>query len=109
VSATHDPASPECAAVHRALALLGRAWAGAALWSLLDGARRYGEIRERLGGVSDAVLAARLRELCAAGLVERQVEPGPPVAVRYELTDAGRDTRAVLEALRTFGQRHPEV
>jgi len=97
----------DCDAVHRALALLGRAWAGAVLWAMLDGAERFTEVRAAVPGISDAVLTARLRELCAHGLAERRVEPGPPVAVRYLLTDAGRATGPVLEALRDFARDHP--
>ena len=97
----------DCEAVHRALALLGRAWAGAVLWAMLGGAERFSEIRAAVPGISDAVLTARLRELCDHALVERQVAPGPPVAVRYLLTDAGRATRPVLEALRDYARQHP--
>jgi DNA-binding HxlR family transcriptional regulator len=99
----------ECAEVHRVLALLGRAWAGAVLWTLLEGAQRYGEVRAALPGVSDAVLSARLKELCDHGLVERSVEPGPPVTVAYAPTAVGLDARAVLEGLRDFARRHPGV
>ena len=102
-----QPHDGDCDAVHRALALLGRAWAGAVLWAMLDGAERFTEVRAAVPGISDAVLTARLRELCDHGLVERQVAPGPPVAVRYLLTDAGRATRPVLEALRDFARSHP--
>jgi DNA-binding HxlR family transcriptional regulator len=99
----------DCDAVHRALAVLGRAWAGAVLWAMLDGAERFTEVRAGVPGISDAVLTARLRELCDHGLAERQVEPGPPVAVRYLLTEAGQGTRPVLEALRDYARGHPEV
>jgi DNA-binding HxlR family transcriptional regulator len=98
----------DCDAVHRALALLGRAWAGAVLWAMLHGAERFTEVRAAVPGISDAVLTARLRELCDHGLVQRQVTPGPPVAVRYLLTDAGRGTRPVLEALLDFARQHPD-
>ena len=97
----------DCDAVHRALAVLGRAWAGAVLWAMLDGAERFTEIRSAAPGISDAVLTARLREVCFHGLAERHVEPGPPVVVRYRLTGAGRATRPVLEALRDFARDHP--
>ncbi|MGN0065868.1 MAG: winged helix-turn-helix transcriptional regulator [Nocardioides sp.] len=103
---SHDRA---CSEVHQVLALLGRAWAGAVLWSLLGGAERYGEIRAGVPGVSDAVLSARLKELCEYGLVERLVEPGPPTAVRYRPTAVGQDARAVLESIRDYAQRHPGV
>ncbi len=99
----------DCDAVHRALVLLGRAWAGAVLWAMLDGAERFTEVRAGVPGISDAVLTARLRELCDHDLVERVVDPGPPVAVRYLLTDSGRATRPVLEALRDFAHQHPDV
>jgi len=94
----------DCAAVERALQVFGRAWAAAVLAAMLAGAQRFSEIARQTGGVSDAVLSARLRELCAGGFAERVVEPGPPVVVRYLLTDAGRATAPVLAALADFGR-----
>jgi DNA-binding HxlR family transcriptional regulator len=99
----------DCQAVHRVLRLLGRAWAGAVLWAILDGADRFTAIRAALPGVSDAVLTARLRDLCAHGLVERVVDPGPPTSVRYVATPAGRDARRLLRSLRDYARRHPAV
>lgn len=99
----------DCLSVHRVLGLLGRAWAGAVLWAILDGADRFTAIREDLRGVSDAVLTARLRDLCAHGLVERVVDPGPPTLVRYVATPAGRDARGLLRSLRDYARRHPLV
>jgi len=99
----------DCQAVHRVLGLLGRAWAGAVLWAILDGADRFTAIRDDVPGVSDAVLTARLRDLCAHGLVERVVDPGPPTSVRYVATAAGRDARRILRSLRDYARRHPAV
>jgi DNA-binding HxlR family transcriptional regulator len=93
----------DCQAVHRVLRLLGRAWA------VLDGADRFTAIRAAVPGVSDAVLTARLRDLCAHGLVERVVDPGPPTSVRYVATPAGRDARRLLRSLRDYARRHPAV
>lgn len=107
--ATADGLPTECAAVHRVLTLLGRAWAGPVLWALLSGARRYSEVAAQVPGVSDAVLAARLKDLCEHGLVERTVDPGPPVSVRYAPTVTGRDARRVLRALRDYATRHPDL
>ncbi len=94
----------DCAAIERALRIFGRAWAAAVLKTMLSGAERFSEIARGAGGVTDAVLSARLRELCAAGLAERVVEPGPPVVVRYRLTEAGRATAPVLDALAAYGR-----
>ncbi|AKU15035.1 winged helix-turn-helix transcriptional regulator [Luteipulveratus mongoliensis] len=105
----HDPNSQECQAIRRVLDVLGRSWAGPLLWAMLKGAERYGEIKAGAPGVSDAVLATRLREFTEHGLAERLVDPGPPVQVRYVLTDAGRDTRTLLGELQAYAARHPEV
>lgn len=91
------------------MAILGRAWAGAVLEALQDGAERYSEIARACPGVSDAVLTARLRELCDRGLATRIVDPGPPTSIRYRLTDAGHDTAPILDALTVFAGQHPEV
>jgi len=96
----------DCAAIEAALKVFGRAWAAAVLRAMLSGAERFSEIRREVTGITDAVLSARLRELCEAGLAERSVEPGPPVVVRYRLTDAGRGTEPVLAALAEFGRWH---
>jgi len=95
-----------CSEVQRALAVLGRSWAGAVLWSVLEGARRYGEIRTSLPGISDAVLSARLKDLCAHGLLER-TEDATTHGVRYEPTAVGVDARAALAAVHDLTRRHP--
>lgn len=102
-------AGDTCSPIETAMHVLGRAWAGAVLQAMLDGAERFSEIRRRVPGVTDAVLSARLRELCQRGFAERVVDPGPPVVVSYHLTDVGRDTRPVLRELQTFGVRHAQA
>ena len=52
---------------------------------------------------------ARLRDLCAHGLAERVVEPGPPTSVRYVATRAGRDARRLLKSIQSYARRHPEL
>ncbi len=103
------PVVDDCPAYDAAMALLGRRWAGAVIRVLLDGARRFGDLRRELPGVTDAVLTTRLRELCDAGFVTRTVRPGPPVAVVYDLTAAGRDLRPVIAAIEDFGRTHLEL
>lgn len=98
-----------CSPIESAMAVLGRAWAGAVLQAMLEGNQRFSDIRRAVPGVTDAVLSARLRELCQRGFAERVVDPGPPVAVSYHLTAIGRDTEPVLAALQEFGRRHHEV
>lgn len=104
-----DERATHCDAIETALTVFGRAWAAAILQGMLGGAERFGDIRRALPGVSDAVLTTRLRELCAKGFAERLVEPGPPVSVRYVLTDLGRASRPVLAALEDFGRTHGDA
>lgn len=86
-------------ALTRAFGLLGKRWSGVVLATLALGPAGYADLRRRVEGISDSVLAERLGELAAAGLVARDVEPGPPVAVSYRLTEAGAALAPALEAL----------
>ena len=99
----------ECSVIEGVMGILGRAWAGAVIQAIRDGNERFNDIARAIPNVTDGMLSARLRELCARGLVERVVEPGPPVVVTYRLTDAGRDVSPVLDAVRAYGAAHPEV
>lgn len=101
--------SVDCSVVEDVMAVLGRAWAGAVIEAMLAGHERFTELARAIPGVSDGVLSSRLKDLCARGLAERVVVPGPPVSVTYCLTDAGRDVAPVLDAIRAYAAAHPEV
>ena len=95
-----------CPNFQAALDVLARPWNGMIMESLaLKGELRYSELRERLAAVGDRMLAMRLRELEARGLIERRVSPGPPVKVAYALTGLGEGFRPVADALRAWGER----
>ena len=82
--------------------LLGKRWNGVILGVLLQREARFGEIAHAVDGLADRMLADRLQELRRAGLVERRVEEGPPVAVRYALTEKGRAMRPVFTELKRW-------
>jgi DNA-binding HxlR family transcriptional regulator len=84
------------AALTRAFSFLGKRWNGMILATLLNGPAGFAELRRAVTGISDSVLSERLATLCAAGLVLRTVESGPPIAVDYRLTASGQ---ALLPAL----------
>jgi DNA-binding HxlR family transcriptional regulator len=90
---------PVCARFHAAIELIGAKWSGAVLQALFTGSHRFADIRAAIPGVSDMMLTRRLRELEAAGLVERRVIPVSPVHVEYHLTQMGREARPVLDAV----------
>jgi DNA-binding HxlR family transcriptional regulator len=70
------------------------------------GTDRFDDFAER-AGISEPVAAARLRELVAEGLLEREDyrEPGQRTRQRYRLTDKGEDLLPVLVALMQWGDR----
>jgi DNA-binding HxlR family transcriptional regulator len=84
---------------------VGRRWNGAILLALGRGATRFSEIIARVDGLSDRLLAARLKELEQMGLIDRIVEPTTPVSVRYQLTERGRELLAALQPLARYGLR----
>jgi DNA-binding HxlR family transcriptional regulator len=90
------------AALARAFGFLGKRWNGVLLGTLIAGPAGFSELRRAVAGISDSVLSERLTELCRAGLVQRSVDEGPPVAVHYALTPAGEALLPALQALTTW-------
>ena len=71
------------------LDLLGKRWALRLLWELRRDAVSFSELRKRTE-ISPSVLSARLAELAAAGIVERERSR------RYRLTGRGRELARML-------------
>ena len=91
-----------CAKFHKAVELIGRRWSGALIQVLLQGRKRYAELRAAVPDITDRMLSERLRELEDEGILARKVIPETPVRVEYELTTLGRDAGAPLAHLRTW-------
>ncbi|HJX43619.1 MAG TPA: helix-turn-helix domain-containing protein [Geodermatophilus sp.] len=87
-----------------ALGVLGDRWTLLVVRELLYGAHRYGEIAEGTGAATD-VLAARLKRLVDAGVVERRPYSERPPRSEYHLTEAGRELAPVLVLLLGWGDR----
>lgn len=71
-------------------------WSMPAVYALADGPQRFSELRERLEGISPRALALALKDLEAAGLVDRQVTDDYPPATVYRLTKSGRPLAGLL-------------
>jgi DNA-binding HxlR family transcriptional regulator len=93
--------------VGRTLAVVGEKWSLLVLRDAYNGLRRYDELHRHLG-VSDAVLADRLRTLVAAGILERRGyrQPGRRAQAEYVVTDAGWELQPVVVGLLQWGDRH---
>src|SRR5918992_4607364 len=93
--------------IARALNAVGERWALLVVRELVFGPKRYSDLHRGLPQMSQNVLAQRLRELEADGLVRRRrLGPPAPVAV-YELTERGQELEPVLRALAHWGSRAP--
>ncbi|CAN5734560.1 MAG: winged helix-turn-helix transcriptional regulator [Ilumatobacteraceae bacterium] len=86
-----------------ALDAIGDRWTLLILRELLHGDRRFTDLRNALSGVAPNLLADRLRELEAQGLVERRELPPPAARTVYALTADGRATGPVVQALARWG------
>lgn len=88
-----------CPLYHHAVELIGRRWTGAIVFVLLEGRRRYSELRGAIPDLTDRMLSERLKELEREGIVERHVIPETPVRVEYALTTKGKALAGPVEAL----------
>ena len=86
-------------AIAKALDVLGDRWALLIVRELLFGAMRYSDVQAALPGIATDMLATRLRELEAAGIIARATADPK----QYELTTRGLELRPVLEALAVWG------
>ncbi|HSE81444.1 MAG TPA: helix-turn-helix domain-containing protein [Gaiellaceae bacterium] len=93
-----------CPVAH-ALSLVGERWAFLIVRELLHGPRRYTDLADGLPGIATNVLAARLRDLEAAGVVRKRRLPPPAPATVYELTEYGAGLDEVFYALARWGAR----
>ncbi len=97
-----------CSVYQHTVELIGRRWTGAILRALLSGVSRFSDLSETVPGLSDRMLAERLKELEAAGIVNRKVIPETPVRVEYTLTDKGRGLHTVIQAVAAWAERWEE-
>ena len=68
------------------------------------GALRFTELAVQARGPGEKILSSRLKELEACGLVERSVDPGPPIKVSYTLTTKGRGFGDVASSIEHWGR-----
>jgi DNA-binding HxlR family transcriptional regulator len=90
--------------VSHALDLVGERWALLIVTELMHGPQRYSDLASTLG-VGTNILAARLRELEAGGVISKRRLPPPAASQVYELTEYGAQLKPVLRELAMWGAR----
>ena len=102
---TSTPAEPRPCSIARTLDLVGEKWALLAVREVFLGNRRFDEMVRRTGAPRDT-LAARLRTLTGAGILERRRYSEHPARFEYHLTAAGRDLYPVIVTLMRWGDQY---
>lgn len=93
---------PACP-VETTLMLIGSKWKVLILRDLMPGTKRFGELRRSIGGVSQKVLTAQLRDMEDKGLLTRKVYAEVPPRVEYTLTETGYSLKQILDSMVAWG------
>jgi DNA-binding HxlR family transcriptional regulator len=94
--------------LHAAVGRVGDRWSLLIVEALLGGERRFGELRDDVGGVAPNILSARLKQLEHDGLVVARPYSARPPRFSYELTRAGSELGDALRLLASWGNSGAE-
>ena len=99
---------PECP-VATTVRLIGNKWKLLIIRDLLEGARRFGELKKSVSGISQKVLSENLRAVESDGIISREVFAEVPPRVLYSLTDVGRSLLPVIDAMADWGEAYRSI
>lgn len=102
-----DKELPNCP-VETTLMLISDRWKVLIIRDLLEGTKRFGELKKSIGNVSQKVLTSNLRSMEESGLLTRKVYAEVPPRVEYTLTDTGYSLKPVLDAMLEWGLQYKE-
>lgn len=98
---------PACP-VETTLMLISDRWKVLIIRDLLDGTKRFGELKKSVGNISQKVLTANLRSMEEDGLLTRKVFPEVPPRVEYTLTETGYSLKPILDSMIDWGMAYKE-
>ena len=75
----------------------------------MTGTKRFGELKRSVGGVTQKVLTAQLRDMESSGLLIRTVYAEVPPRVEYTLTDLGKSLKPILDAMQNWGEGYKKI
>ena len=93
-------------AVEAALDVIGGKWKGVILSHLLNGSKRFSQLRREVPNVTQRMLTLQLRELEEDGVIHREVYQQVPPRVEYSLTPFGRSLEPLLTLLQEWGHEY---
>jgi DNA-binding HxlR family transcriptional regulator len=86
--------------------VIGGKWKLSILYQLLQGTKRYGELKRLIPRATERMLTLQLRELEASGIVQRTVYPEVPPKVEYSLTELGLSLEPVLQTMLVWSENY---
>ena len=92
--------------VRNALVVIGGKWKPVIIYYLMEGTKRFGELRKCLPDATQKMLTQQLRELERDRVLARKVHQVVPPKVEYSLTPYGRTLRPVMRELCKWGEKH---
>lgn len=99
---------PCCTSV--TMKFIGGKWKAVILFHLINGAKRYNELRKLIPTITERTLSLQLKQLEEDHIVNRKVyTEKPPLMVEYTLTDFGKTLLPVLEAITNWGIAAPDL
>lgn len=79
--------------------LLGNRWKLIIIQHLMDGTKRFGELKKELGDITQKVLTSNLKSLEEKGLLLREVYAQIPPRVDYTLTSIGESLKPIIDSM----------
>ncbi|TPN88916.1 winged helix-turn-helix transcriptional regulator [Aquimarina algicola] len=87
-----------------AMELIGGKWKSVILVYLIDGKKRYSELKKLISTITERTLSLQLKQLEKDGLITRKVyTKKPPLKVEYALTDFGKSLIPILQSIASWG------
>lgn len=106
MSHNHNCPCTETCPLQRAMGMIGGKWKLAILCSLsIDGAVRYNDLKRKINGISNTMLAKSLQELETDGLIQRSEFLEVPIRVEYKVTEKAKELGPILLQLAQWASK----
>lgn len=92
--------------VYFTLEKIGGRWKPLIMYNLINGKKRYGELRKLLPNITEKMLIQQLKDLETDGLIIRKAYPVIPPHVEYSLSKTGKELNGVLNSMAKWGLKY---
>ena len=86
--------------------LISGKWSMWILWTLQDNPLRFGEIRNKIPGITEKMLIQQLKKFETYNIVTRKAYLQVPPKVEYSLTEHGRSLKPIMSLIKQWGDEH---